>query len=84
MPWFVLLLHLIAGDKVYSGTVVKRGEQDFIVTETGEHAEIGKGVALIQSVESKGQVSFLVTFLIPGRDHHESYHPLPFGLRHLH
>jgi len=60
------------GDKVYSGTVVKRGEQDFIVTETGEHAEIGKGVALIQSVESKGQVEiimnritlFLLTFAI--------------------
>lgn len=46
----------VKGDKVYSGTVVKRGEQDFVVTETGENAEIGKGVALIQSVESKGQV----------------------------
>eukprot|EP00047_Mylnosiga_fluctuans_P001399 m.220119 g.220119 ORF g.220119 m.220119 type:complete len:1059 (+) comp10313_c0_seq1:1841-5017(+) len=60
------------GDKVYSGTVVKRGEQDFVVTETGENAEIGKGVALIQSVESKGQVEiimnritlFLLTFAI--------------------
>lgn len=48
------------GDKVYSGTVVKRGEQDFLVTETGENAEIGKGVALIQSVESKGQVEIVM------------------------
>lgn len=48
------------GDKVYSGTVVKRGEQDFVVSETGEHAEIGKGVALIQSVESKGQVEIVM------------------------
>lgn len=48
------------GDKVYSGTVVKRGEQDFVVSETGENAEIGKGVALIQSVESKGQVEVIM------------------------
>ena len=35
------------GDKMYSGTIVKRGESDFIVTEIGEYAEIGKGVKLI-------------------------------------
>eukprot|EP00912_Choanoflagellata_sp_UC4_P002240 UC4_evm2s1419 len=44
------------GDTCYSGTVVKRGEQDMLVTATGEQAEMGKGAALIQSVEDKGQV----------------------------
>jgi len=43
--------------------VVKRGEQDFVVTGTGENTEMGKGVALIQSVESKGQVCSIFFFL---------------------
>eukprot|EP00052_Salpingoeca_macrocollata_P018415 m.151278 g.151278 ORF g.151278 m.151278 type:complete len:1020 (-) comp20689_c3_seq1:90-3149(-) len=48
------------GDTVFSGTVVKRGEQEFVVTGTGENTEMGKGVALIQSVESKGQVEVIM------------------------
>jgi len=48
------------GDTCYSGTVVKRGEQDLIVTHIGEATEMGKGVALIQSVESKGQVEVIM------------------------
>jgi H+-transporting ATPase len=48
------------GDMCYSGTVVKRGEQDMIVQYTGEKTEMGKGVALIQSVESKGQVEVIM------------------------
>ena len=46
----------VPGDTCYSGTVVKRGEQDMLVTHIGEKTEMGKGVALIQSVDSKGQV----------------------------
>lgn len=48
------------GDTCYSGTVVKRGEQDMIVQHVGEKTEMGKGVALIQSVESKGQVEVIM------------------------
>jgi H+-transporting ATPase len=62
----------VPGDTCYSGTVVKRGEQDMLVTHTGEKTEMGKGVALIQSVDDKGQVEvimnritlFLVIFAI--------------------
>lgn len=48
------------GDTMYSGTIVKRGESDFIVNAIGEYAEIGKGVKLIMSVESKGQVEVIM------------------------
>eukprot|EP00041_Stephanoeca_diplocostata_P023697 m.587834 g.587834 ORF g.587834 m.587834 type:complete len:1039 (+) comp22358_c0_seq2:242-3358(+) len=48
------------GDTCYSGTVVKRGEQDMVVTHIGEMTEMGKGVALIQSVDSKGQVEVIM------------------------
>jgi len=62
----------VPGDTCYSGTAVKRGEQDMLVTHIGEKTEMGKGVALIQSVDSKGQVEvimnritlFLVIFAI--------------------
>lgn len=62
----------VPGDTCYSGTVVKRGEQDLLVTHIGEKTEMGKGVALIQSVDSKGQVEvimnritfFLLTFAV--------------------
>jgi hypothetical protein len=40
--------------------VVKRGEQDMLVVHIGEKTEMGKGVALIQSVESKGQVEVIM------------------------
>lgn len=50
----------VPGDICFSGTVVKRGEQDMVVTATGERTEIGKGVALIQSVDSKGQVEIIM------------------------
>eukprot|EP00051_Salpingoeca_urceolata_P026279 m.476726 g.476726 ORF g.476726 m.476726 type:complete len:1040 (+) comp20629_c0_seq1:402-3521(+) len=48
------------GDTCYSGTVVKRGEQHMVVTAIGEMTEMGKGVALIQSVDSKGQVEVIM------------------------
>jgi H+-transporting ATPase len=48
------------GDTCYSGTVVKRGEQEMIVQHIGAKTEMGKGVALIQSVESKGQVEVIM------------------------
>lgn len=50
----------VPGDTCYSGTIVKRGEQEMIVDATGEMTEMGKGVSLIQSVESKGQVEVIM------------------------
>mmetsp|Transcript_37714 Transcript_37714/g.97298 ORF Transcript_37714/g.97298 Transcript_37714/m.97298 type:complete len:982 (-) Transcript_37714:2113-5058(-) len=48
------------GDKAFSGTVVKRGEQDAVVTEIGEECEMGKGAALINSVNNKGQIEVVM------------------------
>ncbi len=48
------------GDKIYSGSVVKRGEVDAIVTATGKSTYFGKTIEMVKSVKEKTGVQTLV------------------------
>lgn len=48
------------GDKVYSGSVVKRGEVDAVVVATGESTYFGKTVEIVKGIKEKTQLQRLV------------------------
>lgn len=42
------------GDVMYSGSTVKQGEGEFIVTSTGERTFIGRAAKLVATTENSG------------------------------
>ncbi len=48
------------GDKIYAGSVIKRGEVNAVVTATGERTYFGKTVEMVKSVKEKSHVQKIV------------------------
>lgn len=56
----------VAGDTIYSGTTVKRGEVEAVVAATGASTEFGKAASLISSVEQQGQFQIVMNKIALG------------------